>query len=481
LACAPAQDGYSLRPETLREIEKIVGSLKVEIESIGSQSPDVLENIKPKIFRPNEQSKSVLLVEDDKDQAEQLKRGLSTFGYDLEIIDEPADITRAVEKFQPAAIILDLDICGNRTAVSDAVRRLRSAVGIECPVIATTEHSGFEARLAAVRAGCVAFLPKPLNITEIVHILDTATDQGEDEPQRILMIDDDPDVTQFVTFVLRSAGMISEGLSNPYLVLEKLEDFSPELILIDLWMPRCSGKEIAAIIRQQSKYSSLPIVFLSGETDTDVQLEAMDEGGGDFITKPVNPKHLVSTIRSRVARFRMLRDQMVRDSMTGLFNHATTKEMLETEIERARRSGARLTFAMLDIDRFKSVNDTHGHGVGDMVIKTLTRILTSRLRRVDIVGRLGGEEVGVVLGETSGDRAIEVMEDIRTTFETTPHQAGESTFHVTVSCGIAEFPTFDSTIPLSEAADHALYEAKSSGRNRVVLAKNSISSSDGLQ
>ena len=472
LASTPPSDGLSSRSGMWCEIGILVDSLKAEIETIGDRSANALEKITSIVPESKPRSKSVLLVEGDKEHAEQLKQGLAGFGYEVEIIDELAGISRIVAKKRPAAVILDSDFKGNRIAGSDALRFLRSGEGIECPVIVTTLDCGFEARLDAVRVGCVAFLPKPLNTAEIVQVLDSTTVHNDNEPQRVLMIDDDPDVIQFVNIVLQSVGMISEGLSDPTLVLEKLEEFSPELVLIDLWMPQCSGKEIAAIIRQQSKYSSLPIVFLSGETDTDIQLEAMEEGGDDFLTKPVNPKHLVSAVRSRVARFRTLRDQMVRDSMTGLFNHATAREMLETEIERMRRSGSPLSFAMLDIDHFKSVNDTHGHGVGDEVIKTLARILTNRLRRADIVGRLGGEEFGVVLGDTRGDRAIEVMEDIRKTFETTPHQAGESKFHVTVSCGIAEFPASDSGMALSEAADHALYEAKTSGRNKVVLAKS---------
>ncbi|MBT7286956.1 MAG: diguanylate cyclase, partial [Rhodospirillaceae bacterium] len=367
---------------------------------------------------------------------------------------------------------------GDRLAGADVIEQLRATIGVECPVIVTTVHDDFAARLAAVRAGCDAFLLKPLEIPVIVQVLDAATNENDDEPQRVLMIDDDPDMTQFVSIILQSAGMILEGLTDPALVLQKIDAFSPELILIDLWMPSCNGREISAIIRQHPKYSNLPIVFLSGETDMELQLQAMDTGGDDFIAKPINPKYFVSAIRSRVTRFRGLRDQMVRDSMTGLFNYATTRQMLETEIERARRSGLPLSFAILDIDHFKAVNDTHGHGAGDEVIKTLSRILTSRLRRVDIVGRLGGEEFGVVLGNTPVIRAIGVMEDIRKAFEATTQQAEGDAFKVTFSCGIAEFPDFASGSELSEAADQALYEAKNTGRNRVVKATRPSAAKD---
>lgn len=478
-ACRSIGDAHPPRSETWRDIGDFVAGLKGEMESIADQARDGLDTTGPAFFDSGGRATSVLLVEDDPEQAEQMKLSLAGFGCDVAIIGDVVDIAKAVEENPPAAIVIDLEFGGDQTAGAGAIRHLRSTVGIDCPVIVTTVHSDFEARLAAVRAGCDAFLAKPVAVSDLVQVLDTLTDQEDDEPPRVLMIDDDPDIIQFLSIVLQSAGMISEGLSDPVQVLEKLDAFSPELVLIDLWMPKCSGQEVAAIIRQQPEFSTIPIVFLSGETDKKVQMEAMDKGGDDFLTKPIDPTHLVSAVRSRVARFRGLRNQLARDSMTGLFNHATTKQMLETELERSRRYGSSLSFAMLDIDHFKSVNDTYGHGVGDVVIKTLARILTSRLRRIDIVGRLGGEEFGVILGDTTAAGAIVVMEKIRTTFENIPQHAGDGEFKVTLSCGIAEFPTFDSAASLSEAADQALFEAKGGGRNQVVVANSPSAATDG--
>ncbi len=125
---------------------------------------------------------------------------------------------------------------------------------------------------------------------------------------------------------------------------------------------------------------------------------------------------------------------------------------------------------MLDIDRFKSVNDTYGHWTGDTVIKTLAQILRQRLRKTDIVGRYGGEEFAVILPNTDAGNAFRVLDGIRDGFARFRQRAASETFYVTFSCGIAPYPPFDAPPLLNQKADEALYRAKEGGRNRVVSA-----------
>jgi diguanylate cyclase (GGDEF)-like protein len=161
---------------------------------------------------------------------------------------------------------------------------------------------------------------------------------------------------------------------------------------------------------------------------------------------------------------------MMRDSLTGLLNHTATKEQIDIEVSRARRNGDTLAVAMLDIDRFKAVNDTYGHLVGDRVINNLARLLQQRLRNTDVIGRYGGEEFAVVLSGANGESAQRVLNDVRVGFAALKQQSGGTEFSVTLSCGIATFPHHDGAAQLTDAADKALYEAKNSGRNKVVLS-----------
>jgi len=139
-----------------------------------------------------------------------------------------------------------------------------------------------------------------------------------------------------------------------------LFEFTPDLILIDLYMPECNGTDLAKVIRQLDAFVSIPIVFLSAESNLDKQLFAMGLGGDDFLTKPIQSQHLISSVTSRIRRSRMLRSFMVRDSLTGLLNHTAIKDLLDGEVAGAIRQKKPLSFAMIDIDHFKQINDSYG-------------------------------------------------------------------------------------------------------------------------
>jgi diguanylate cyclase (GGDEF)-like protein len=215
----------------------------------------------------------------------------------------------------------------------------------------------------------------------------------------------------------------------------------------------------------------VPVVFLSGENDREKQLAALQVGADDFLTKPIAPGHLVAAVSSRAERARTLRRLLMRDSLTGLLNHTTTKERLDGEVARAMRQGTPLAFAFLDLDHFKSINDTYGHPVGDGVIRNMARLLQGRLRRSDLIGRYGGEEFAVILPDTPVGDAARVMEDLRTRFAAIEQHAGTGggIFYATFSCGVAGVPPSLSAAALTETADQALYRAKQAGRNRVIV------------
>jgi diguanylate cyclase (GGDEF)-like protein len=167
-----------------------------------------------------------------------------------------------------------------------------------------------------------------------------------------------------------------------------------------------------------------------------------------------------------------LRSYMLRDSLTGLFNHTTFRGMLANEVNRGHRQNSKLSLAMLDLDNFKIINDTYGHAVGDSILKSLSRMLRQRLRNTDIIGRYGGEEFVALLLDCESTEAYKVFEEIRRNFaEVEHHPTSEGAVYVTFSCGIATFPEFGTAKQLSDAADNAMYSAKKAGRNRIVIAR----------
>lgn len=162
---------------------------------------------------------------------------------------------------------------------------------------------------------------------------------------------------------------------------------------------------------------------------------------------------------------------MIRDGLTGLYNHSYTKEMIDIELERSKRSGIEFSIAMLDIDFFKKVNDSYGHMVGDQVLRSLSHFLLKRLRKTDKIGRYGGEEFIIILSDTPVNEAMEVMNSILSSFREIVHFAENIQFQVTFSCGVISSNVTSDANLLIQTMDQALYKAKEAGRNQVVLAE----------
>jgi two-component system cell cycle response regulator len=194
-------------------------------------------------------------------------------------------------------------------------------------------------------------------------------------------------------------------------------------------------------------------------------VDKLDAEGRVFLGQLANQAHIVME-NSRL--FERVQNLAIRDSLTGIFNHRHTVELLALEVERAGRYLGRVSVLMLDVDHFKRINDEHGHLAGDAVLRDVARLLKDTLRTVDSVGRYGGEEFLVLLPQTPPDEALQTAERIRQQIAQHAFRAGRRELHVTVSVGVASLPSGEgSAEALIREADQALYRAKEQGRNRV--------------
>jgi diguanylate cyclase (GGDEF)-like protein len=413
--------------------------------------------------------KAVFLVEDDPAVLESLSMQIGHFGYDVKGFLDLAKLREELRQTEPAVIIMDMVFPGGDLAGAETMTAIQASRETKIPVVFISVRNDFDARLQAVRAGADAYFLKPVSVGPLIDKLDAITRKEVVECYRILIIDDDVDLSSFYSLILQDAGMETFMVNDPREALAAIIKFNPDLILMDVYMPECSGLELAKIIRGMETYVSIPIVFLSAETNLTKQMSAMSMGGDDFLTKPIQAAHLISSVSMRAERMRIIRSYMDRDSLTGLINHTKAEEQLDIAMERARRQGGSLSFAMIDIDNFKEVNDTYGHPSGDRVIMSLARLLQQRLRKTDVVGRYGGEEFAVILSDTAASNAAKVLDAIRLSFSRIKNQADGREFSVTFSCGIATFSGHGDAALLTSAADKALYEAKRDGRNRIVI------------
>ncbi|GAO91683.1 response regulator [Pseudomonas syringae pv. actinidiae] len=360
--------------------------------------------------------KPVYVVLQDHERAERLAKQLEFFGLSALSLHSVADFQRAMAQRHPAAIVMDVDFSGPGMGLKLA-SQAQEGLEQKLPLLFFSLHeTDTPTRLAAVRAGGEEFLTGALEASSLLEKIEVLTCVAQYEPYKVLIIDDSRAQALHTERVLNAAGIVTRVLIDPIQAMSELAEFQPDLIILDMYMPGCTGTELAKVIRHNDRYVSVPIIYLSAEDDQDKQLDAMSEGGDDFLTKPIKPRHLITTVRNRAARARNLKARMVRDSLTGLYNHTHILQLLEDCSFRSRREGKPLCFAMLDIDHFKRVNDSHGHPMGDRVIKSLALFLKQRLRKTDFIGRYGGEEFAIVMPDTDIHNAHKVLDEIRHRF-----------------------------------------------------------------
>jgi PAS domain S-box-containing protein len=251
-------------------------------------------------------NRHVFVVENDKHLAKELDLQLRHAGYEVSVFDTPEKLKENVEKTHPAAILMDIIFPHGKLAGIEAIIEIQHDREPLIPVIFMSKRDDMEARLSAARAGAMYYFTKPFDVDNLVQALDELTAERTKEPYRVLIVDDDVFVTKLYSFALERAGMLTSVVNDPMEALERIAAFKPELILMDVYMPNCKGTELAAVIRQGRKYTDVPIVFLSAETDFDKQMAALNLGGDDFLNKSIDINSLVKMITPRVKRARIL-------------------------------------------------------------------------------------------------------------------------------------------------------------------------------
>ncbi|MBS7326479.1 MAG: diguanylate cyclase [Thiopseudomonas sp.] len=419
-------------------------------------------------------SKPLYLAIADRARSSYLASQLAFYGIQVEVLDDAAHLRDAFRERYPLALVMDVDFASEGQGLILSAE-IQSGVETPVPVIFYSQDAADTMiRLAAVRTGGEAFLQGELDASELLEAIEGTTVAGSRELSRVLIVDDSRAQAVMTERVLNSAVIVTRIVNNPTLALRELDDFNPDLVILDMYMPECSGPELAKMMRQCNRFDSIPIIYQSGEEDLDKQLKAMREGADDFLTKPVRPDALIATVRNRVARARSLKARMVRDSLTGLYNHTHIQQLLQESYTRFQRMSRHLSVVMLDIDHFKRVNDTHGHPTGDRVIKSLAMLLKQRLRKSDLIGRYGGEEFALVLLDADAAQAANVVDELRERFMKMRFQGSAGEFTCTLSAGVAECLPSDDKAGLDwiAEADLALYQAKTGGRNQVVVAQS---------
>ncbi|HSJ48598.1 MAG TPA: PAS domain-containing protein [Gammaproteobacteria bacterium] len=247
----------------------------------------------------------IYLVKPVSEQAHTVRQLLEQQGYRVEWFTSLEAFREVCSQGDPpSAVIMAMQFPEGDTDAASLLTELKSRC-LQCPpVIFTSERDDLDARLAAYRAGASRYLAHPIDAAHLLRMLEELIWRVPEQPYRVLMVDDNPLLLETHAMHLRAAGMLVRCETDPLVVQEVLQAFHPDVLLLDLYMPLCSGLELAAILREQEEYRQLPILFLSGDGDVAKQMLALNLGGDDYLVKPVDPRHLVAATTARAHRAR---------------------------------------------------------------------------------------------------------------------------------------------------------------------------------
>ncbi|QUX91647.1 diguanylate cyclase response regulator [Marinomonas sp. A3A] len=303
-------------------------------------------------------------------------------------------------------------------------------------------------------------------------------------PMKVLVVDDTNTDRLLLKLHLSKLGYSTIEASNGQEAIDQFLEHSQDLdlILMDVQMPYMNGFDAVRSIRkiqEQQHQEWLPVIFLSASAEDDDVEDGILAGGDDYLTKPISQKVLsakmlamqrIADMRRRLVDSNLALEHLAStDHLTDVANRRSFELMLDREMSFTRRYGVPMAFAMFDLDKFKVVNDTYGHDAGDAVLVEVSKRIKIALRDSDIIGRLGGEEFGIILHNVKEGDVFKVFDRYRSIVADHPVIHEGTVIPITASIGVALYTgKLEDKAAVLKRADECLYEAKDTGRNKVV-------------
>jgi diguanylate cyclase (GGDEF)-like protein len=413
----------------------------------------------------------VLALQENPSLTEALLTGIQALGMRGQVAADWQVLRYLVFSNPPDVILLDLSDPDTAEEGLHLLSELTTQAP-SMPVLVITGSDGFADRLEVARRGGRAFLQKPILPTQVIELILDVLQRFQTHQSKVMIVDDDVTVLGVIQELLKPWGFKLMCLEDPRQFWDTLEVYVPDLLILDVEMPQLSGIELCQVVRNEPRWSGLPVLFLTAHTDIQTVHQVFASGADDYVSKPVVGPELVTRILNRLERTQLLRSRAETDPLTGLLNRRKSIQDLGQLMRLAERYQQPLCFGVIDLDHFKRVNDQHGHLSGDAVLRRFGELLLRMFRSEDVVARWGGEEFVVgMYGMTTQDGVKRLEEFLVFWRQQTFSDSQGVQFRVTFSAGVSEYPTQGSDLQsLYRHADAALYQAKAAGRNRVLPA-----------
>ncbi len=495
--------------EQIPELEQLVQHLREELEHKPNETANHVHKTSSLDFSSESESlvPQLLIIDRDRAVAEQVKQEAQRWGITVKIVEDLLTAREAIARSRPEVVLLDLAIsgqpCHNLETAQEGLQLLAELANhvSPVPVLIFTASGSTEIRLEVAKLGGRAFIQKPLSAAQVMETVLQVRQRSQTPEAKVMVVDDDSAQLIELRSFLEPWGFKVMGLSNPEKFLEALDSYQPDLLILDVEIPKIDGISLCQVVRNDPRWSGIPILFLTAHREPEIVHRIFASGADDYVNKPIVGPELVTRIINRLERIQLLRNMAEIDPLTGVANRRKSTQELNRFFQLAKRHKQPICFALLDLDYFKQINDKYGHATGDAILHRLGRLLSLSFRSEDIVARWGGEEFVVVMyGMTKEDgmkrlselqRKLQEQEFTATILSSDDEQIDLEaedwsnqvnhrkriapileTFCITFSAGIAEYPEHGSDLQsLYRCADRSLHQAKAAGRNCIMIAE----------
>lgn len=459
-------DDSASETDTGKLIEKLVqlGTMvtpdQLADTAAGESKANSDRNVEPLIY----------IVDDDPEQGQRLALQLAPHGYRTESFTQLDDLREAILTRSPEAIVADIIFPEGENAGIEAMAALRHAGRESLPVIFISRRSDAEARLAALRAGGRGYFTKPISLPSLAAKLHELTDKVDDQPYRIMVVDDDASTNMLHATILNKAGCMVSSITDPLKTMEEAFEFRPEMVFLDLYMPGADGLEIAMMLRQEESFMDVPIVFLSGEEDEEVKARAIKEGAASFLNKPVSANNLVEVASSRARQYRV-RAVKARyfgriDPVTGLF----TRDYLFTHLNQFCNETSKLpglpALLMVEIDGYAYLLRTIGEDHIRLLRARVAHQIRSCLGSQDIAASYTDNSFLILSRQQDLQRLERFADIIHQAITAQPTEIMDHSFKLSASIGVSRVAGNDHNKDMSQAS-LACSLAQNEGGNQV--------------
>lgn len=446
------ESGGRLSPALSIRYSELAVALRLNLEGTARDA----STLEAPHSKPDHQAVSILLVDSDDDLAERL---------DAEALGSGAQLARAVdfigafkliEQERPDVVLADLSLSQSEQGGFDFIERL-SARKPPIPVIVLISNEGLTNRVEVARRGGHGFLARSASPARIIEATLKLVDRLHSEDLRVMAVDDDVEMLRLISSLLESRGVTVTTVSDPTTFWERLDACSPDLLVLDVDMPGFGGIDLCRVVRGDSRWSEMPILFLTGQTGPDVIQSVFAAGADDFISKPFAGPELLTRIFNRLERSRMRRRMQEIDALTGAFNRHKAVVMIKDFLDLARRHEQPFSLAALELENLKEINASFGQAAGDVALDRAARRLRNAFRSEDVFARWGGGEFVVGMYGLARPDGVQRLTSLLERICKDSYEApGGGKFSVAMTAGVAEFPADGTNIEeLHQAAARA--------------------------